>query len=81
MLTWGPVPIKTFTEVFIMGRKLLAGLLTFGGLALAQTGGSGSGFGSITVDLSPVWTLAGTIVGALATLIVVRKGIKLVNRS
>ena len=36
---------------------------------------------SITVDLSPVFTLAATIVGALVGMIAVRKVIKLSNRS
>ena len=63
-------------------KLALAGLLTAGGLALAQTtGGTGPDFSGISVDLSGVWGLAGTIVGALVTMIVVRKGIKLANRS
>jgi hypothetical protein len=35
----------------------------------------------IAVDLKPIAGLAVTVIGALATLIVVRKGIKLANRS
>jgi len=63
-----------------MGRKLLAGLLSFSVVTLAQTA-TGPDFSGVTVDLSGVWGLAGTIVGALVTMIVVRKGIKLANRS
>ena len=36
---------------------------------------------SITVDFSQVYTLAGTIIGALVGMIAVRKAIKLTNRS
>lgn len=38
-------------------------------------------FGNITVDLAPVFGLAATIVASLTGLIVIRKAIKLVNRS
>ncbi len=62
-------------------RNLIPLLLVAFSFSLAQTTGGGSGFGNISVDLSPVWGLAGTIVAALATMIVIRKGIKLVNRS
>ena len=64
-------------------RKLLVSTLALSGLALAQTTTTASGpdFSGISVDLSGVWGLAGTIVGALVTMIVVRKGIKLANRS
>ena len=61
-------------------RKFLSATLALAGLAVAQTA-SGPDFSNVSVDLSAVWTLAGTIVGALVTLIVVRKGIKLANRS
>ena len=61
-------------------RKVLASTLALSGLALAQTA-TGPDFSGITVDMSGVWGLAGTIVGALVTMIVVRKGIKLANRS
>lgn len=36
---------------------------------------------SITVDLAPVFGYAATIIGALVGMIVVRKAIKLTNRS
>lgn len=36
---------------------------------------------TVTVDLTPVYTLAVTIVGALVGLLAVRKVIKLANRS
>ncbi len=57
--------------------------LTSVGLALAQTTGTTTGpnFSNIQPDLSAVWGLAGSIIGALVTMIVVRKGIKLANRS
>ncbi len=61
-------------------RKFLTATLAFAGLAMAQTA-SGPDFSNISVNLSAVWTLAGTIIGALVTMIVVRKGIKLANRS
>jgi hypothetical protein len=35
----------------------------------------------VTVDLKPVFTLAVTVITALATLLAVRKAIKLTNRS
>lgn len=38
-------------------------------------------FGKVTVDLAPVFGLGATIVSALVGMIVVRKAIKLVNRS
>ncbi len=38
-------------------------------------------FSSATVDLTPVYGLAVTIVGALVGMVAVRKAIKLVNRS
>ncbi len=60
-------------------RKLLASTLALTGLAMAQT--TGPDFSGVSVDLSGVWGVAGTIVGALVTMIVVRKGIKLANRS
>jgi len=60
-------------------RKVLFGLLAVGSLALAQT--TGPNFSGISVDLSGVWGLATSIVSALVGMIVVRKGIKLVNRS
>ena len=60
-------------------KKFLASALAFTGLAMAQT--TGPDFSNIQPDLSGVWGLAGTIIGALVTMIVVRKGIKLANRS
>ncbi len=60
-------------------KKVLLGLLSAGGFALAQT--TGPDFSTVSVNLAPVWGLAGTIVGALVTMIVVRKGVKLANRS
>ncbi len=62
-------------------RKLLASTLALTSLAMAQTTATGPDFSGVSVDLSGVWGLAGTIVGALVTMIVVRKGIKLANRS
>lgn len=50
-------------------------------VTFAQTTATGPDFSGVSVNLSGVWGLAGTIIGALATMIVVRKGIKLVNRS
>ncbi len=60
-------------------RKLLASTLALTGLAMAQT--TGPDFSGIQPNLSAVWGLAGSIIGALVTMIVVRKGIKLANRS
>ena len=62
-------------------KKLLSSILALTGLAMAQTTTTGPDFSGVSVDLSGVWGLAGTIVGALVTMIVVRKGIKLANRS
>ena len=62
-------------------KRFVLSTLALSGLALAQTTTSGPDFSGISVDLSGVWGLAGTIVGALVTMIVVRKGIKLANRS
>ncbi len=64
-----------------VAKLVLSGVTSVSGVVLAQTTGTGPDFSNITVDLSPVWGLAGTIVGALVTMIVVRKGIKLANRS
>jgi len=70
------------SRVFFLFLIVFAVIVIFGfDWALAQTAATGPDFSAINVDLSPVWGLAGTIVGALVTMIVVRKGIKLANRS
>ncbi len=61
-------------------RRVLS-LLAISGVALAQTTATGPDLSGVNVDLSGIWGLAGTIIGALVTLIVVRKGIKLANKS
>ncbi len=60
-------------------RKVLVPTLSLAGLALAQT--SGPDFSSVSVNLAGVFGLAGTVVAALANLIVIRKAIKLMNKS
>ncbi len=64
-----------------MRRSALALGSTLSLVALTFAQATGPDFSGVSVNLSGVWGLAGTIVGALATMIVVRKGIKLVNRS
>lgn len=59
-------------------------LLTAGAVVLATATSSfaaGLDLSSVSVDLTPVYTLAGTIVTAGVGLFAVRKVIKLMNRS
>ncbi len=44
-------------------------------------GGTGLDLSAIAVDLKPIFAMAVTIIGALVTLLAVRKAIKLANRS
>ena len=68
------------------GKTLsLATLLTLGSVSLSfaagTTASTGLNLSSVTVDLTPVYTLAATIVTAGVGMFAVRKVIKLMNRS
>ena len=52
-------------------------LLSIGGVAF----GAGPDFSKVNLDLGPIYTLAGIVVGAGIGMFVVRKAIKLMNRS
>ena len=66
---------------FFMSKLGAITTLSFACMSVAASGHCAMDLSTITVDLSSVFTLAVTIVGALVSLIAVRKVIKLSNRS